>query len=237
MARYLPLKSRAGPARICARLASFAAAVRAQFLPRDVEDWALQERDALVAHAAKNRNVLDYTAKFEELDQLLPGESARSTVSAYARGLPEAYAIKCAERRFASLAEATAAMTTRWHAKEGAHHTASVSNAEAVTPACDDSASSPSPQGADSVEELRAQVAQLTAMMSERFSQSARGRGRPGRGGGRTKERGEGERRERSHTPGITSDIARARIRAGQCIKCGQEGHFKQSCTNEVKLN
>jgi hypothetical protein len=87
------------------------------------------------------------------------------------------------------------------------------------------------------VEELRAQVAQLTAMMSERFSQSARGRGRSGRGGGRTRERGEGERRERSRTPGLTDEVVRARMRAGQCFKCGQEGHFKQDCTNEAKLN
>jgi hypothetical protein len=223
--------------------ALFAAAVRAQFLPRDVEDWALQERDALVANAAKNRNVLDYTAKFEELAQLLPGESVRSTVSAYARGLPEAYAVKCAERRFASLAEATAAMTVRWHAKESAHHkAASLSNTEveasshsaASRPAAAPSATSSAPGTDTGSASLAAQVAQLTAMMTERFqSLSQRGRG------GRNRQReGAGEKRPpRERTPGLSSGLAQARIRAGQCIKCGQEGHYKAECTNEVKLN
>jgi len=229
--------------------ALFAAAIREKFLPRDVEDWALQERDTLVANAPKNRNVLEYTAQFEELDQLLPDESARSTVSAYARGLPEAYAIKCVERRFSSLAEAAAAMTVLWHAKESARRTtASLSNTDtmeqprsaasaasaAASAASSASASLQAAQPEPSYASLAAQVAQLTAMMAERFQPSGRGRG--GRTGGRSRRR-EGEPRARSRTPGLSEDLVRARIKAGQCIKCGQEGHYKDDCTNEAKLN
>lgn len=221
----------------------FSAEVRAHFLPLDVVRWAMRERESLIAAgAAKNRNVLDYTAKFNELDQLLPDEAALSRVIAYERGLPGAYAVKCAERRFATLAEATEAMTTLWYAKESARHTtASLSNAEIAEPphGATSSSSTASSVGAssaaaDPVGDLRAQVAQLTAMMTERFQSSGRGRG--GRTAGRSRQR-EGEPRARSRTPGLSDDLVRARIKAGQCIKCGQEGHYKVECTNEAKLN
>jgi hypothetical protein len=85
----------------------------------------------------------------------------------------------------------------------------------------------------DPVSELRAQVAQLTAMMAERWQPSARGRG--GRAG-RSRQR-EGEPRARSRTPGLSDELAKARIKAGQCIKCGEAGHYKADCVNEAKLN
>ena len=156
---------------------------------------------------------------------------------AYERGLPLEYSVKCAERRLATLSEATAAMTALWHAKEGARRTtASLSNAEAAEPSQAGALSpaSAAPPASDSVDDLRAQVAQLTAMMTQHFS--ARGRG--GRTHGRSEQR-EGQPRAvpRSRTPGLSNELAKARIKAGQCIKCGQEGHYKADCTNEAKLN
>ena len=79
---------------------------------------------------------------------------------------------------------------------------------------------------------MAAQVAQLTAMMTERFA----GRGCGGRAGGRLQQR-EGQARPRARTPGLSDELAKARMKAGQCIKCGQEGHFRQDCSNEAKLN
>jgi hypothetical protein len=169
---------------------------------------------------------------------LLPGETELSRVMAYERGLPEAYRVKCAERRFATLAEATTAMLAASNARENARggH-ASLGNTEAAEPSRSDAASaaaasSSAAAAADPISDLRTQVAQLTAMMAERFS----GRGRGGRGGGRSQQR-EGQPRARSRTPGLSDEVARARLKAGQCIKCGQEGHFKADCTNEAKLN
>jgi hypothetical protein len=217
--------------------AAFAEAIRKQFMPVDIERWATRERDTLVSASARNKDVLAYTAAFGELDMLLPGEREMTRVMAYERGLPMDYSVKCAERRFDTLAEATAAMTALWHAKQGARHTtAALSNTEAAEPpqaaGAPSPASSSSPAAADQVSDLRAQVAQLTAMMAERFS----GRGRGGRSGGRSQQR-EGQPRARSRTPGLSVELVRARIRAGQCIKCGQEGHYKQECSNEAKLN
>ena len=229
-----------GTAATLATWALFASQVRKQFLPLDVVRWAMREREALVG--AKNRNVPDYTAKFNELDQLLPDEAPLSRVMAYERGLPADYAVKCAERRFDSLAAATEAVTALWHAKQSAQQTTtSLSNAEAQEPSS--SAAPPLPAalsasasaGELSNAALAAQVAQLTAMMTERFRVSERG-GRGGRTSGRAQQR-EGQPRARSRTPGLSDELAKARIRAGQCIKCGQEGHYKVECTNEAKLN
>jgi len=215
--------------------AAFGDAVRKQFMPVDIERWATRERDALVGAGARNKDVLAYTASFHELDMLLPGEREMTRVMAYERGLPLEYSVKCAERRFITLVEATSAMTALWHAKEGARRTtASLSNAEAAEQSQGGASSSTSaaPPAGDPVSDLRVQVAQLTAMMAEHFS--ARGRG--GRSNGRSQQR-EGQPRARSRTPGLKDDLVRARIKAGQCIKCGQEGHYKAECTNEAKLN
>ena len=220
--------------------AQFAKAVKAHFLPMDTERWAMQQRERITR--AATRDVAAYTANYAELDMLLPGETELSRVMAYERGLPEHYRVKCAERRFATLAEATTAMLAAWNAREnarGAH--AALGNTETAEPAAGAAASSssssaPSPAASDPISDLRAQVAQLTAMMSERFQPSGRGRGRGGRSGGRSQQR-EGAPRARSRTPGLSDELAQARIRAGQCIKCGQEGHFKADCANEAKLN
>ena len=214
----------------------FAKAIKSQFLPMDTERWAMQQRERLAGASVKD--VAAYTAKYAELDMLLPGETELSRVMAYERGLPEHYRVKCAERRFTSLADASTATLAAWNAREnarGAH--AALSNTEATEQpreaAASSSAGAASPTG-DLVSDLRAQVAQLTAMMTERFQPAGRGRG--GRAGGRPRQR-EGEPRARSRTPGLSDDLVRARLRAGQCIKCGQEGHYKADCTNEAKLN
>jgi hypothetical protein len=208
--------------------ALFNAAMRQQFMPLNIEVWALRERETLISLASKarNGNVLDYTAKFEEIDQLLPNESALSRVVAYARGLPETYSIKCSERNFTTLAAATAAMTTLWHAKENARYpTVSLSNTDVTTQetVASSSAACGSPPPMDPVGDLRAQVAQLTAMLSERSQSSGWGRG-SSRGGNAGRSR-------------LSDDLVKARMKAGQCIKCGQAGHYKADCTNEVKLN
>jgi hypothetical protein len=216
--------------------ALFARAVKGKFLPMDTERWAMQQRERLTS--APTKDVAAYTAKFAELDMLLPDETELSRVVAYERGLPEHYRVKCAERRFATLAEATTAMLAAWNAREsarGAH--AVLSNTEVADPpqgGASTMAAASAPSGAaDPISDLRAQVAQLTAMITERFA------GRGGRGGptgGRSRQR-ENTPRARSRTPGLSDELAKARIKAGQCIKCGQEGHFKADCVNEAKLN
>ena len=217
--------------------ALFEAAVKRYFLPVDPDRWAYQQRERLTNTIAKD--VAVYTAKYIELDMLLPGETELSRVLTYERGLPEHYRVKCAERRFPTLAEATTAMLAAWNAREGARGAhATLHHTEIEEPHSAGSQSVPSAASAaalpsDPVSELRVQVAQLTAMMAERWQPSARGRG--GRAG-RPRQR-EGEPRARSRTPGLSDEVVKARMRAGQCIKCGEAGHYKADCVNEAKLN
>ena len=217
--------------------ALFEAAVKRYFLPVDPDRWAYQQRERLTNTIAKD--VAVYTAKYIELDMLLPGETELSRVLTYERGLPEHYRVKCAERRFPTLAEATTAMLAAWNAREGARGAhATLHHTEIEEPHSAGSQSVPSAASAaalpsDPVSELRVQVAQLTAMMAERWQPSARGRG--GRAG-RSRQR-EGEPRARSRTPGLSDELVKARIKAGQCIRCGGVGHYKAECVNEAKLN
>jgi hypothetical protein len=212
----------------------FAKAIKDHFLPMDTERWAMQQRERLTSAAVKD--VAAYTAKYAELDMLLPGETELSRVVAYERGLPESYRVKCAERRFATLVDATSAMLAAWNARESARGShASLSNAEVEEQSSGSSSSgaASSLMAPDPIADLRAQVAQLTAMMTERFQTPQRSRG--GHAGGRSRQR-EGQPRARSRTPGLSDDVVKARMKAGQCIKCGQTGHYKAECTNEAKL-
>lgn len=215
----------------------FTRAIKDHFLPMDTERWAMQQRERLTSASVKD--VAAYTAKFMELDMLLPGETELSRVVAYERGLPESYRVKCAERRFATLVEATSAMLAAWNARESARGShVSLTNTEVEEKSRESSGSSASgaastPSAFDPIADLRAQVAQLTAMMTERFQPPGRSRG--GRTGGRSRQR-EGQSRARSRTPGLSDEVVKARIQAGQCIKCGQTGHYKAECSNAAKL-
>jgi hypothetical protein len=234
----------------------FSTAIRSHFLPMDVERWALTELDVLVSKSVKSGDVADYTSKFIELDLLLPKDSALSRIMAYERGLPEEYRYKCAEKRHSTLVSATEAMLAIWNAKTSArlHSRGVVTPAplgqmmdidrEAKDEANRSSTFTPGPASMDP----RAIAEQVFAMISERFpprgTSNYRGRGGYGRGrggmssNGRQRERGTGEGQRsgsRPHTPGISDDVARARIKAGQCIRCGEDGHFRSECPNSVK--
>jgi hypothetical protein len=221
--------------------AQFAAAIRRKFLPQDPERWAMGERARLTEE--KMKDVARYTSQYSEWDMLLPNESELARVMAYEKGLPEEYRVKCAERRYATLVEATTAMVALWNARAIARGSpASLSHTEMtesdqqvdgarVTPA---TAAPPAQTSEDRI------VERLMAMMTERFSNS---QSSPGRGAWRGRDRkprgtepgagGSGDQRPpRARTPGISDEMARARVRAGQCIKCGEKGHFARECTN-----
>ena len=88
------------------------AAVKKQFLPMDVERWARTELEALIRK--KHADVLDYTARYKELNQLVQKREEADRLFGYVNGLPEALQMKCAENKYATLADATEA-AVRWH--------------------------------------------------------------------------------------------------------------------------
>ena len=242
----------------------FSSAIRTKFLPMDVERWALTELDTLTAKSAKIGDVADYTNKFIELDLLLGVANdtvgALSRILLYERGLPEEYRVKCAEKRHTTLAAATEAMLTLWNAKNAAraHQRGGsitlnhVDSEEPSIPHTTSEARSTNlgyEQPGSTAAELRI-TEKLFAMMADRFPFGGSNRGRGGYARGASNQRNERKRgrespsntegqrngsRSRSRTPGVTDEIAQARIKAGQCIRCGETGHRKDKCNNPIK--
>jgi hypothetical protein len=217
-----------------------------------VERWALTELESLVSNSAKAGDVAVYTSKFIELDLLLPKDcNALSRILAYEKGLPEEYRCKCAEQRHTTLQSATEAMLAFWNAESSSRaQSRGAGSAAPLGQMSDinrgggdretDQHSTPSLASVDPRSAANHWCAMITERMPYRGGGGFRGRGgsERGRGNGRHRERessGEQRRSARSRTPGISDEVARARINAGQCIRCGEEGHFRFECTNGVK--
>ena len=73
--------------------------------------------------------------------------------------------------------------------------------------------------------------------------QTQYGRSNKGRGGGAGYGRGRERQQEgvarpaRDKTPGVSDELAKQRLQARVCIKCGEPGHYARDCTNAVKTN
>ena len=83
----------------------FAEAIKKQFLPMDVDRWARMELKALVTQG-NNQNILEYTSKFNELEQLIGNRNELDKILEYEEGLPDDYKLRSVEKRHSTLTSA-----------------------------------------------------------------------------------------------------------------------------------
>jgi len=95
--------------------------------------------------------------------------------------------------------------------------------------------------GSSSAARIAKLEAQLSAMVAASSSNAHnRGGGRGGRGGGARGGRGggtfpsEGYKRGDGERLNIPEDVAKKRLRANACMKCGEKGHYKNECKNAL---
>lgn len=90
--------------------------IKKQFLPMDIDRWARIELRSLVLKH-DNMNILDYTSKFNELDQLIGNRSELDKVLEYEEGLPDEYRFKSVEKRHLTLIAAVESTIALYKAK------------------------------------------------------------------------------------------------------------------------
>jgi hypothetical protein len=236
------------------------ALLRKHYLPQEPSKWARTQLDALI-HTGTNANVMDYTSRFRVLDSMLGKQDEEARVFAYERGLPDNYRAKSAVAKHATLDAATDAMLSHWNAKgvaralvhsSGSRHggaAAKLSHTQAAGDSDEEeeereqhgagttSATSSSSSLEKRLEAMQAQLSAIQAQSGRNYgNENGFSRGR-GNGGRREQREGAAGRTERSRTPGVSDELAKQRLKARACIKCGEGGHYARDCTNELKTN
>jgi len=228
------------------------------YLPQDPARWAMRQLEAL--KNGNNTDVQTYTNRFLQLDLMIIGQQNElSRVFAYEQGLPENYRVKSAEKQHTTLVSAIASSLALWNAKtvaraqsHNSRQSARLNNTQGDS-SDDDRQTLRTPQlvttvsatGSNSpfsaVEKLEQKLDSFIAAMQ---IQSGFGRGDGAkRDGGASRGRSRQQRNEgaprspRARTPGISEELAKQRLLARVCIKCGEPGHYARDCTNEVKSN
>lgn len=197
---------------------------------------------------------------------LTPGDriGELQRVAQYEQGLPEKFRLECAKKQHPTLAQATDATLAYWNAACAASGGPTGVSTRATTSLVhmeDDSmvdvhaAPTNAPGGATtstqsgapnttSIESRMAAIERLCTALAERAPTREGGGSRNRRGGrangtprGRSQQREGVRSRSRSpHIPGLSKELVAERITKGVCIRCGEDGHFKDECTNQPKL-
>ena len=202
-----------------------------------------------------------YSAKYNELNQLIEVREEEDRMIEYINGLPEEYRIKAMEKNHATLVEAVTSSTTIYNARQANRAQmkgiSSIQNMDASNDYAFDtqstssssSSSSSSAAGMDSLyshssgepqrqTSLHEQISQLTAMVT----QFSRGGYRGGYRGGRPRGRGGNENadgaRSRSASGGgsrVSQDVYNKRKEGFLCFECGSADHLIGRCPIKKK--
>ena len=93
---------------------AFRDTIRKHYLPMDVDRWAYTELAILLNSA--NSNITEYTARYYELNQLLPNRGEMDRLMSYEQGLPAEYKTDCAKKRYTTLKAASEAAVATYNA-------------------------------------------------------------------------------------------------------------------------
>lgn len=228
----------AGDANKISTWAQFSAALLKRYQPVDTQQWARQQLQSLTAR--KSLQVTSYTDRFLEIVSLLPAMDEGDRVFTYRLGLPSAARDALTTKEFSTLEEITHKALV-WEAARGPQS----------NPAAGPSSSSRGPQlnSVDSFDgeheeqpapysgDAGAAILAHLSRMDARITQLAGNAGpRKGDSQQRKGDNQRGSSRHQGRTPGLSDELAQARIKAQLCIHCGQKGHRKRDCTNAADI-
>lgn len=237
----------AGDANKISSWAQFEAALLKRYQPVDAPQWARTQLQALTLK--RWAQVTPYTDRFLEIVALLPLMHEDDQVFQYRSGLPSAAREALATKQFATL-EDIMHKALVWEAARAAPATApggpaspssafrgpsarlnSVGTAGAEGEEPEEAGLEPT--ASDSSAAIMAQLSRMDARISQlagsvgQRKPSAQQRRPPG---------GSNASLNPGRTPGLSDELAQARIKAQLCIHCGQKGHRKRDCTNAADV-
>ena len=215
----------------------FETAMKSRFEPLDSSRWARGELNTLVLQ--KHSSVSEFTTHFMELVDFTPTMAEEDRIFSYMRGLPPYIQTSLATKELKELS-AVSATALRIEANRNAQSQSSSSNSGGPSnnrfkPAhlnqveedddFDHSHESTEPQGIQA--QLNNLAAEIKAMATRNnFGSNNKGKtkttpNKPRNGG-----------LNPGPTPGLSSELAKARFEKRLCVRCGSNAHFKSACTN-----
>jgi hypothetical protein len=223
--------------------ARFVAALRKRFEPVDIAIWARTQLHALTQKG--NSNVATYTQRFQEIMGAIADMAEPDRVFAYINGLPQ-HLRSVLMNKTATLLTLQSNIEAAMRA-EGARGLAgaapsSEQNRSSWPPRSSNRAASASlhqmEQGEDEQGQeqpatpnmmsiLMSMQASISALQAQQHKPAARSNGQRGKSS---------SSRQPHHTPGLSNEIAYARIAARLCIKCGSGTHMKRDCSAPADL-
>ena len=92
----------------------FSDVIKKQYLPMEPDRWVREQLEIL--QVGNNSNIIEYTTRFNELIQLLPGRNEIDKVMEYERGLPQQYRIESRKKNYKLLESAISAAVATYNA-------------------------------------------------------------------------------------------------------------------------
>lgn len=236
----------------------FEAALRARFEPVDAMQWG---RAQLLALTRKSLSVVDYTERFLELIALVTDMAENDRIFQYKIGLPSSINAAMAGRAHTTLQAATEEAIRRDTNRAAAsspqpassipasssgrftnrHFNRASGGASLNHTEASDERQEQDADGAltDGAPDALSTIIQTMLHMEARLNAISSGGSRGGRSSGRGAPRTGSSTGALNPgpTPGLSNELAHDRFTKGLCVRCGQSGHRKSSCTNAAKIN